>query len=211
MTRGLTPGAEAAALAETGARTLAVELLFGSGPLRVVAGQQDVTIGGNLFTAVGTLGGVSVVEESRELRAYDLTLQLAGVPPDAVTIALNEPYQGRAGTVWAVILDPVTWQVVPDPVVIFRGRMDQMNAEVGESAVVRVGLRNRLADWERPRIRRYTQEDQALDFPTDSALRWVAATVEAQIVWPAGSWTPGSGQTDLATALAFSGAPFGRR
>lgn len=192
MPRGLTGTVEAAAAAEVGARTLAVELLFGSGPMRVVAGASDISIGGSLFTAIGSLGGMSAVQEGRELRSYAVTLTLAGVPRDAVSLALNEAFQNRPGTIWAVQLDAATWTVLADPVVIFKGRIDQMNIQMGETATVKLALRDQLRDWERARVRRYTDQDQQSRFPGDTGLRWVTATVERQLTWPGPSWQPGA-------------------
>jgi hypothetical protein len=148
----------------------------------------SVFIGGNEYLGVGALGGISEVEESAELRAYGLTLTLAGIPRDSVALAMTQNYQNRRATVWEVVLDRATLLPVADPVVVFRGRMDTMTPELGEDAKVTLRLENRLADWERPRIRRYTDEDQQLRFPGDKGFEFVSATAEREIVWPASSF-----------------------
>lgn len=188
MTRGLTTAAAAIVSDEVARRTLAVELDFPSGVVRVNGSPADITIAGQTHIGVGGLGGVSVAEESAELRSYDLTLTLSGVPRDSVALALAEAYQGRAGTVWEVPFD-ASWQPI-DPFVVFRGRMDQMSIAIGETATVSIVLRNRLADWERAQELRYTDEDQQRLHPGDKGLQFVPATVERDIVWPAASyWT----------------------
>ena len=192
MSRGLTPAVQSAVAAEVGAFTLAFEILFDSGPMRVVAGPSDVSIGGNAFTAIGSLVGMSAVQEGRELRSYGVTLQLAGVPRSAVSIALGEPFQNRQCTIWAVPLNPDSWVVLANPVVIFKGRIDQMNITLGETATVKVSLRDQLRDWERARVRRFTDQDQQARFPGDTGLRWVTSTVERQLVWPGPGWQPGA-------------------
>lgn len=184
MTRGLQPAALAAVTAEVVTRTMAVELDFLSGVVRYAGCPQDLVIGGNAFLGIGGLGGISAAAEGAELRSYGLTLSLAGIPRDIVAVALAEPYQGRRGTVWEVPLS-AAGAPVADPIVIFRGRMDTMDVQLGETATVRLQLENRLADWDRPRMRRYTDEDQQAAFPGDKGFRFVAATTEKEIVWPA--------------------------
>jgi hypothetical protein len=59
-------------------------------------------------------------------------------------------------------------------------------------ASVTVRLENRLADWERPRLRRYTDEDQQRAHPGDKGFEFVTSTVDKDIVWPASNWSPAS-------------------
>jgi hypothetical protein len=184
MTRTLTPTVAAAVTQEQVARTVAVELDFPSGISRWNASPATITIDGNPFLGVGVLGTISVTEESAELRAYGLTLALSGIPRDAITLALLQGYQNRPGTVWEVPLDPDTHAVLSRPVVIFRGRMDTLDVSLGDTATVTVSLENRLADWDRPRMRRYTDEDQQKAFPGDTGFRFLPASTEKEIVWP---------------------------
>lgn len=188
MSRGLTTAAATAATSEIVARTVAVELDFPSGFVRVNGSVASVVIGGNEFIGIGGLGGISAAEESAELQAYGLSVSLSGIPRDAIALALVEAYQNRPATVWEVLLNRDTWQPIADPVVIFRGRMDQMNVSLGQTATVEVRLENRLVDWERPRIRRYTSEDQQVLHPTDRGFEFVTDVAEREIVWPAASF-----------------------
>lgn len=185
MTRGLTMAVSNALAAETVVRSCAVELDFASGVLRAAGSPCDIAFGGNTYLGVGSLGGISSVQESTELRSYGLTLSLAGIPRDAVAIAMGEHYQGRRGTVWEVVLDPSTYLPLADPICVFRGRMDQMVVHLGETATIQLTMTNRLADWERPRLRRYTDEDQRRDYPSDDGFRFVPSTAEKELVWPA--------------------------
>lgn len=181
-------GALAASLREGVLRTLAVALDFPSGIARFNSSPADIVIGGQTFLGVGAMGSISAAEEGVELRAYGMTVGLTGVPRDAIALALGQAYQGRGGTVWEVPLDPATWQPVSDPIVIFRGRMDQMDITLGERAEVTVRLENRLTDWERPKLRRYTDADQRRRDPSDGSFRFLPATTEKEIVWPARSF-----------------------
>jgi hypothetical protein len=189
MSRGLAAGNLSAVTGEVVTRTMAVALDFPSGVARWNGSTQDIVIGGNTFLGLGVLGSIGVIEEGAETRAYGLTVGITGVPRDAVALALTQDYQGRAATIWEVQQD-ANGQPIGSPPLAFRGRMDQMSVTLGDTASVTVRLENRLADWERPRVRRYTDEDQKRLHPTDKGFEFITATVDKDIVWPASNWTP---------------------
>lgn len=189
MSRGLAAGNLSAVTGELVNRTMAVALDFPSGIARWNGSTLDIVIGGNTFLGLGVLGSIGVIEEGAETRAYGLTVGITGVPRDAVALALTQEYQGRAATIWEVQLD-ANGVPIGTPVIVFRGRMDQMSVTLGDAASVTVRLENRLADWDRARVRRYTDEDQKRLFATDKGFEFVTATVDKDIVWPASNWTP---------------------
>lgn len=188
MTRGLSSAAQAAIAEEVVVRSVAVALDFPAGVARWNSSPADIVIEGETFLGVGALGTISAAEEGIELRSYGMTVGITGIPRDAIAIALGQAYQGRAATVWEVILDGGTWLPVADPVVIFRGRMDQMDITLGSMAEVSVKLENRLTDWERPKIVRYTDQDQRRRDPNDGSFRFLPATTEKEIIWPSRSF-----------------------
>lgn len=191
MSRGLAAGNLSAVTGEVVTRTMAVALDFPSGMARWNGSTLDIAIGGNTFLGLGVLGAIGIIEEGAETRAYGLTVSIAGVPRDAVALALTQEYQGRAATIWEVQLD-ANGQPIGTPPIAFRGRIDQMTVTLGDTATVTARLENRLADWDRARVRRYTDEDQKRAFPTDKGFEYVTATVDKDIVWPASNWTPPS-------------------
>ena len=75
--------------------------------------------------------------------------------------------------------------LVATPVKIFAGLIDPMPIEDGgETATVSVQAENRLARLEEPRARRYTPEDQAIDYSGDLGLAFVVALNDGrEIVW----------------------------
>lgn len=182
--RSMSGAVSAAVQAEVVARTVAVDMDFPSGVVRVNGSPADIAIGGNTYLGIGGLGAISTAEESAELRAYGLTLALSGVPRDMMAVALGQAYQGRPVTVWEVLFNTTSWAVLDAPVIVFRGRMDTMDLRLGEMATIIVKVENRLTDWERPRIRRYTNEDQQLLHPGDAGFSFVSSTAEKEIVWP---------------------------
>jgi hypothetical protein len=189
MSRGLAAANLTAVTGEIVSPVYAVKLEFTSGAARWNGSPQDIVIAGETYLGVGALGTISPMEEGAETRAYGMSVGITGLPRDAITIALTEEYQGRPATVYAVQVNANGAPIGTTPV-IFRGRMDQMSVDLGETVAVTVRLENRMADWERPRVRRYTNEDQQRAYPGDLGFQFLTATVDKDIVWPGSNWTP---------------------
>jgi hypothetical protein len=100
-----------------------------------------------------------------------------------VSLALAEQYQGRTGIIYFGLMD-ANWSLIADPIIAFLGRMDVMSISLGETASVTVTIEGRFADWERPRIRRYTSEDQAaFEDATDRFFDYAPTMVEKTVKW----------------------------
>ena len=191
MSRSLTPTMETATEADLVRPILLCQLAFDSGNLNLWNGIGNLTVDSVDYVGAGTLLGVGAVEESSELQANGITLTLSGVTSPLISKARDEDYQGRELKVLLGALNS-TNGVIGDPVVIFSGFMDTMTIkDGGEFATIAVTAENRLIEFERSRARRYTAEDQKIDYPNDKGLEFVAELSEKEIVW--GRSTVGSG------------------
>ena len=62
--------------------------------------------------------------------------------------------------------------------------MDVMTIEdAGATATINVSAESRLIDLDRSRTRRFTSEDQKIDYPNDKGLEMVASLQDKQITW----------------------------
>lgn len=182
MSRSLTPAVESALESGQVRAVLLVSLDFDAGTVRLNNSPVAMQWNGYDWLGAGTLGSIEPVKESADLAAQGLALRLSGVPTDAVASALGAHYQGRACKMWLAPLD-AGHRVLADPVLVFSGRMDTMDIELGATATITVTAESLLADWDRPRVRRYNAEDQHLDYPNDKGFEFVPSLVEKQIVW----------------------------
>jgi len=182
MSRTLTSAANTAAQAEVVRPVSLVELFFASGYVRASSAPMDIVAFSNTFLGVGNLGSISSSGEGADLQARGISLQLSGIPSALVSTALDEDYQGRSCKVWMGLLD-ANHVLIADPVLMFDGRMDTMDIKMGETAIINVTAESRLADWDRPRIRRYTNEDQQTQFPADKGFEFVPQMVDKQLIW----------------------------
>ncbi len=182
MSRTLTAAAKAASQDEVVRPVSLVELDFSSGFVRANSAPIDIVAFSNTFLGVGNLGAITSSGEGADLQARGISLQLSGIPTALVSIALGEHYQGRSCKVWMGLLDS-SHVLIADPVLMFDGRMDTMDINMGETAVINVTAESRLSDWERPRIRRYTNEDQQNQYPNDKGFEFVPQMADKQLIW----------------------------
>ena len=155
---------------------------FSSGIVAANTGVSTISFGGDDYLGVGTLGDISPVSESVSSKPFSISLTLSGVPAALVSVALGEQYQGRDAKVYLAMLDE-GHQLIADPVLLFRGRIDTMDLVIAETATISMTVQSRMADWDKPRIRRYNHEDQIVDHPTDKGLEFAPQMVERTLVW----------------------------
>lgn len=184
MSRSLTSAMETA-LADSHLRpAMFVELAFSSGTLYATNLPVTITWNGHDWLGLGNVSAISPVEEGESIQAYGLALTLSGINPALVSIALGEHYQGRTAKVYFALLDE-DLAIIADPLLVWRGRMDNMEIEQGETFTIRLACEGRLADFDRPRVRRYNHEDQIAVYPSDRGFEYVPAMVEKTLSWGA--------------------------
>lgn len=154
-----------------------------STPVHLWSGYGTITYNGTGYLGIGTLGTVSPVEETTDLAARGITMQLSGVPTAMIAVALTENYQGRECSVlFGAMASDGT--LISSPVTVFSGRMDVMSInDDGQNATIGMTAENKLVDFRRPREVRYTDEEQKTIDPTDRGLEFVNAIQEKEIYW----------------------------
>lgn len=183
MTRSLSSGMQAVTTADVVRPIILVEAEFDSATTRMWSGTGDLSWNSETWTGTGQLLRVDAVEESIEMRAVGTTVTLSGIPSELISLALQEDYQGRTLTIYLGAFDDDN-NVITSPVTIFSGRMDVMSiSEDGQTSTIEVTVENRLIDFERARERRYTSEDQKIDFPNDKGFEFVSTIQDKEIVW----------------------------
>lgn len=167
---------------------------FASGTTRAWSGVGSIEWDGKTWTGVGHLGGVSPIKESQDPVANGMSVSLSGVPTSLISQALGDARQGRPGKIWLGVMaegvdSPTTTalEIVADPALAFHGRLDVPEIEeAGDSCTITISYENRLVDLERPRERRWTDEDQKIDYPDDDGFAFVNAVQEFNGFWGRG-------------------------
>lgn len=182
MARALTSGASSAITATHVPLCVFVELEFPSGTLRFTNAGHAITWDGVSWLGAGNLAQVEPITEVAAAQAAALNIRFSGLDTSYVAAILDDHYQGNPGRIWIAPLDDAM-QPVGDPVLVFSGRMDEPLVAVGDSAVIQLSLENRFADWDRPRMRLYTDADQTNRHPGDKFCEFVAQMESTSISW----------------------------
>jgi len=183
MSRGITNAVNTILESDNLSPFLAVDLAFDGGHFVCWTGYGSITFNGTTFFGGGDFLNVSQISETAEIQANGINVTLSGIPSDLISSALNETYQGRPAKLYLGVLD-VNGAVVADPYLMFSGRMDTMSIkDSGDTANISLTAESRLIDLERSRERRYTSEDQKIDYPNDKGLEFIADLQNQEIVW----------------------------
>lgn len=183
MARGIDANLIAAFEAESVQPFYAIELAFDSGTVRLWTGQRDALIDGEIYTATGALLSIGEVEEVSDLSAKGMTVTLSGISSSITSIALQEPYLGRAARVLVGALNVSTGAIIGAHE-IFSGLLDDMRIQrAANSVTVTVAIENRLVALQRPNIRRYTSENHKLRHPGDTFFDFVTGLQDKEVTW----------------------------
>jgi len=155
---------------------------FDSAPVYLNTSATTIVYDGNSYLGAGQLGSISRVEEKAEIESSSIELALSGIPTEYISLSLQEKYQGRPVKIYLALLDS-NFVVIGTPLTLFVGKMDYMQVVLGESATISVVCNSILSDWNRPRVRRYNNEDQQIEYPLDKGFKFVQQEVEQEIVW----------------------------
>ena len=197
MSRTLSTAMQAVATAELVRPIYLVDLEFASGSIYLWSGLGDLSFNSNTYIGVGDLLSIGAVQESTELTATGAQITLGGIKQSLLTLARDEPYQGRPLTIRLGAFDE-NGDLIASPVIVFSGFMDVMTInDSGETSTITVSAENKLIVFQKTAVRRYTAEDQKIEHPTDKGFEFVAKIQEKEVVWgrpsPASMNTGGRG------------------
>lgn len=187
MSRTLTSGMLAVTTADVVRPVYLVQMTFDSGAspneLNLWSGIGNLSYGGDTYTGLGDLLSISEITETSDISAPGINVELTGLKSSFLVIAKNHEYQGRPLTVYLGAFNDQA-ALIANPIVIFSGFMDTMVITEGaETSTISVNVENKLVAFERSKVRRYTAEDQKIDYPNDKGFEFVTSIVEKEIIW----------------------------
>ena len=187
MARDITSAFKTAVTAGVVQPILATELDFSTGTLYFWNGYGDLTMtvrgSSQTFIGLGDLAGISAVTETTEIKASGITLTLTGVKSSLISEALSANYTNRNAYVYLGLFDS-SKNVISDVYTLFSGKMDVLKInEQAETSTIELAVENRLISFERANERRFTHEDQQIDYSGDLGFEFVPDLQDKPIVW----------------------------
>jgi hypothetical protein len=165
---------------------------FATGPVNLWTGYgtfTDTGGDGTVYTGVGYLAGLTAIEEGSTVGARGITVSLSGIDPQIDGLLqgiLSEFVLGAPVAVYLGLFDG-NGNLVSSPLYpCFVGCMDQPMVDVAATtAIISIACESKLMTLNVVANRRYTNDDQQLDFPGDRGLEFVNGLVETTIYWGA--------------------------
>lgn len=151
--------------------------------LRYWTGYGEITFDSKTFGGFADFMSIEVAPETTDVQATGAMVEISGLNPATIALALGEQYQGNPFRIWLGVLD-ASGSVIADPYMVFEGKMDVMNlSQSAGNSLVSISSESSLIDLNRSRVRRYTDEDQKSDYPTDRGLEYVPTIQDLNITW----------------------------
>lgn len=189
MSRNLTAGMASAVQAAVVRPVLFYEGLFAASGspseqyLRLWSGYGQSSWDSKTWYGAGGLLQISPIEESARIEAPGFTVTLSGMPSTNQSLALNSGRKGFPGKLWLGLMD-TAGALIADPYQLEEGLFDfTVTEDDGETCTIVAQYESRLIELFKPRIRRYTPEDQKLDYPTDLGFDYVDDLQDRQLIW----------------------------
>jgi hypothetical protein len=183
MARDWTTATKDALTGQTIRPVLFFEGGFVSGTLNFWTGAGSISWDSKTWTGVGDLIQISPIEENVDIVASGAVISLAGNPPQNISLALSETRQGKHGKVWLGAIG-TDGSVVVDPYLAFEGRLDVPEIDDNpDGATIKISYEHRLIALDRPNLRRYSDQDQKIDYPDDKGMEYIPALQDANIKW----------------------------
>ena len=136
------------------------------------------------FTALGHLLGFEGVEETTDLQITTATVSLSAVDQALISSVLQYEYIDRTLEIWRCFFDEDE-QLIPDPVKIFEGRMDEpVISDDPDSGTMTVSLSatSHFSDFERRPGRHTNHQEQQAHFLGDKFFEFVGS-IDKDITW----------------------------
>lgn len=161
------------------------EFVSGGSPafLRMWTGYGNLTWDSKTWTGAGDLLSVTPIEENADLSTPGFTATLSGQSASNIATALAACRRGKPFKLWFGCLDSAG-AVLADPYLTYQGRLSVPSiVDQGDKCTISITYEDRLVDLERPRERRWTSADQAIEHPEDRGFDFVPGLQESQDIW----------------------------
>lgn len=189
--RAMTTEFQAALAAGVVAPVYFVAITYVSGTKYVWTGYNTIAWNGHDWEGQGDLMGVSSITQTGDLNAEGITISFSGIDAGNVSSAMSDVAALLPVTVWFGLRNVTTGSIIVDPVQCFSGFVDVPTLQDdGEGPMISITAENDLIILSQASERRYTNDDQQIDYPTDTGFQYVSWVQ----LWN-GAWGGAGGRT----------------
>lgn len=158
---------------------------FQSGVLRVNSSDRHITVDGEVYSAVGSLGQISEYAATTGTAATAMRLTLTGLPNAQAQQIANENAINHTVVMRIGLMD-AAHAFITTPFIWFIGRVDSISLNIGRTTSVSLSASSRLINWAKATNGRYTHEDQQSKYPADKGMVFISQLPQRKILWGGG-------------------------
>lgn len=158
---------------------------FSSGTLRLWSGLGSKSWDGQTWIGTGSLLAIEGIEETTEARSVGFKISLSGLKTSNLALMLGAAAtsENLPGKIWFGAIDSSD-AVIADPYLARAGKMNIPRFEDGaQSLTITVDYEDENVGLLIPLDRRYTPEDQAIDYTGDEGFNQVATLQDTVILF----------------------------
>jgi hypothetical protein len=144
-----------------------VQIGFSSLTLRLSSLNRDISWDSQTWLGNSWLMPIRPVQETAEVRAVGVEIQLVGISSSLLSLALQNAAQNQNAIIYLGMLNS-SGAVITDPVTLFKGKVDTVElVDSVDLPSVSIRCESNLARLDRPQNFRYTNENQKAMFAGD--------------------------------------------
>lgn len=161
---------------------LFLQVTFATTTVYMWTGKGNFSWNGQTWVGVGTILGLEVIEDGATVEARGTSITLSGLDTALLANCMTEFRLGLPVQIYFGLFSGGS--LINDPIPCWSGRMDQPAVSVdGATSTVRINCESRLLDMNVASDRRYTQQDQQMDWPGDLGMQMVASIQQVTLIW----------------------------
>lgn len=186
MPRNLTSGMLTACQSTWFNPALFVSITFASTTVYLWTGLGTYIWSGQSWLGLGSLLEISPMSDSSVVEAKGLSVQLSGLDSSLLSDCLSDFKLGLPVSIYlaAYTTPGLGTSLIPSPIQSWSGYTDTPEIEVtGPTAMITLNCENRLVSMNVPTNRRYTHEDQQMQWPGDLGMLFVDAIQECTVTF----------------------------
>lgn len=160
-----------------------IKFEFINGTVNLWTGYNEIAFNGEVFIGSANILNIEPIQETQEIKASSVSFRFNNLNSALTATALTENYQGRPVTMWFGVLND-NMQIISSPYQLFKGRIDVIHFnDNGENSDFIVQCESNLIDIRKVRERRYTDEDQKIEYESDKGLEFISKIQDIEINW----------------------------
>ncbi|MEO5331313.1 MAG: hypothetical protein H7839_04765 [Magnetococcus sp. YQC-5] len=186
MDRGADQTWIAEIMRSSNAPVLMVEVHLDDGVGRRTDAWRNIVWGGNIYYATGHFLEVQGISETFDMSIPNVSVQLSGVDQEYIATILLKQFIDRRIVIRKAFIDYSTNALLGNPVIVFDGRMDEINlndSPLEGKCVLTLSASSQFADFMRRPGRHTNPNEQRIYFPGDKGFDMVSNPVKKGMTW----------------------------